>query len=300
MGMLFCKHPIVNQYAAAFLPIADLICDSRNQEITIDNGGKVYVDRGGGALRFTGIRISEMQLRAAIRMLVAASDAYIDPEYAAHSLTLACGARFSGSLPPFGDEPQVSIRLHSGMGRSVSHFMTAGQVRLVTAAILARRSIVVGGATSSGKSTLLNALVDLIPGGIRIILIEDVYELKPAAGKLVVRRLAQGRASLEVHVKEALRNRPDWIIIGETRDASAWNLMDAARTGHPMLSTVHASSANGILTRLMSLAGCNQGFVNEALDLALFVERFDDGQRRVTEILAKQKNQSWANVTDAE
>jgi len=241
-----------------------------------------------------------MQLRAAIRMLVAASGAHIDPESAANSLTLACGARFSGSLPPFGDEPQVSIRLHSGMGRPVSHFMTAGQVRLVREAILARRSIVVGGATSSGKSTLLNALVDLIPGGIRIILIEDVYELKPALGKLVVRRLAQGRASLKAHVKEALRNRPDWIIIGETRDGSAWDLMDAARTGHPVLSTVHASSAHGILTRLMSFAGCNQEFVNEALDLALFVERFDDGQRRVTEVLAKQKNQSWANVTDAE
>ena len=191
--------------------------------------GKVYVDRGSGALRFTGITIPEIQLRAAIRMLVSAGGAYIDPEYAAHSLTLACGARFSGSLPPFGDEPQVSIRLHSGMGRTVSHFMTAGQVRLVREAILARRSIVVGGATSSGKSTLLNALVDLIPGGIRIILIEDVYELKPAAGKLVVRRQAQGRASLKAHVKEALRNRPDWIIIGETRDASAWD-SDGRRT----------------------------------------------------------------------
>ena len=298
--MLFCNHAIVDQYAAAFLPIAHLICDSRNQEITIDNGGKVYVDRGSGALRFTGITIPEMQLRAAIHMLVGAGGAYIDREYAAHSLTLACGARFSGSLPPFGDEPQVSIRLHSGMGRTVSHFMTAGQVRLVTKAILARRSIVVGGATSSGKSTLLNALVDLIPGGIRIILIEDVYELKPASGKLVVRRLAQGRASLKAHVKEALRNRPDWIIIGETRDGSAWDLMDAARTGHPMLSTVHASSAHGILTRLMSLAGCNQEFVNEALDLALFVERFDDGRRRVTEIFAKERDQSWANVTDAQ
>jgi Flp pilus assembly CpaF family ATPase len=300
MAVLFCNHAIVDEHAGVFLPIAHLIFDSLNQEITIDNGGKVYVDRGSGALRFTGITIPEMQLRAAIRMLVAASGAYIDREYAANSLTLACGARFSGSLPPFGDEPQISIRLHSGMGRPVSDFMTAGQVRLVTEAILARRSIVVGGATSSGKSTLLNALVDLIPGGIRIILIEDVYELKPASGKLVVRRLAQGRASLKAHVKEALRNRPDWIIIGETRDGSAWDLMDAARTGHPVLSTVHASSARGILTRLMSLAGCNQEFVNEAVDLALFVERFDDGQRRVTEILAKQKDQSWANVTDAQ
>src|SRR5712692_2165746 len=134
MAVLFSNHAIVDEYAGAFLPIAHLIFDSLNQEITIDNGGKVYVDRGSGALRFTGITIPEVQLRAAIRMLVAASGAYIDREYAANSLTLACGARFSGSLPPFGDEPQISIRLHSGMGRPVSDFMTAGQVRLVTEA----------------------------------------------------------------------------------------------------------------------------------------------------------------------
>jgi Flp pilus assembly CpaF family ATPase len=102
-----------------------LIADRINQEIMMDNGGKVYVDRGSGALRFTGITIPEMQLRAAIRMLVAASGAYMDPEYAAHSLTLVCGARFHGALPPFGDEPQLSIRLHSGMGRPVSDFMTS-------------------------------------------------------------------------------------------------------------------------------------------------------------------------------
>src|SRR6266446_4015492 len=97
MVVLFCNHAIVDEHAGAFLPIAHLILDSLNQEITIDNGGKVYVDRGSGALRFTGITIPEMRLRAAIRMLVAASGAYIDPEYAANSLTLACGARFSGS-----------------------------------------------------------------------------------------------------------------------------------------------------------------------------------------------------------
>jgi len=300
MVVLFSNHPTVDEHAGALLPIAHLIADPKNKEITIDSGGRVYFEDGNGALHFAGIVIPEMLLRAAIRMLVAASGAYIDPEYAAHSLTLACGARFFGSLPPFGSEPQVCIRLHSGMGRPVSSFMTALQERLVTEAIRARRSIVIGGAVSTGKSTLLNSLVNLIPRGIRIILIEDVYELQPAADHLVVRRLAQGRASLKAHVKEALRNRPDWIIIGETRDASAWDLMDAARTGHPMLSTIHASSGHGVLTRLMSLASCNQEFVNEALDLVLFVERCENGSRRVTEILAKQRDQTWADVTDAQ
>src|SRR5260370_35750631 len=162
MAVLFCNHAIVDKHAGIFMPIAHWIFGSVNQEITIDNGGKVYVDRGSGALRFTGITIPELQLRAAIRMLVAAGGAYIDPEYAANSLTLACGARFSGSLPPFGDEPQISIRLHSGMGRPVSDFMTAGQVRLVTEAILARHSIVVGGATARGQSTLRKPLVSRI------------------------------------------------------------------------------------------------------------------------------------------
>lgn len=298
--MIFSKHAVVEQHLVQLLPIAPLIDDAANQEITIDNGGKVYVDQGRGALRFTGITMPELQLRAAIRMLVATGSGYLESDYAAHSLTLACGARFHGSLPPFGNEPQISIRLHAGMGRPVSDFMTAGQVRLVTGALMAGRSMVVGGATSSGKSTLLNALLELLPSDVRIILIEDVYELQPAPGKLVVRRQAQGRASLKAHVREALRNRPDWLIIGETRDASAWDLPDAARTGHPMLSTIHVSSANGILTRLMSLAECNQQFVNEALDLALFVERVADGRRQVTEILARQKDDAWTKVTDAQ
>jgi Flp pilus assembly CpaF family ATPase len=73
--------------------------------------------------------------------------------------------------------------------------------------------------------------------------------------------------------------------------------MDAARTGHPILSTIHASSAHGILTRLRSLAGCDQQFVNEAIDLAIFVERFPDGQRRVTEILTRQQDSSWTGAS---
>jgi Flp pilus assembly CpaF family ATPase len=227
---------------------------------------------------------------------VAARGEYLDPEFAFANLTLACGARFHGVLPPFASEPQMSNRLHSGMGRGLRDFMTAAQERLLATAIAAQRSIVVGGATSSGKSTLLNAMLGLVPSDLRIMIIEDVYELKPAAEKLVVRRLATGRADLKAHVKQSLRARPDCIIIGETRDSSAWDLMDAARTGHPILSTVHASSAHGILTRLTSLAGCTEEFVNEAIELAVFVERFSDGQRRVTENLVKRQDSSGASA----
>jgi Flp pilus assembly CpaF family ATPase len=216
-------------------------------------------------------------------------------------LTLVCGARFHDALTPVADEPQISIRLHAGMGRPITDFMTAPRVRLVTDTIAARKTVIVGGPTSAGKSTLLNAILDLLPLDLRLIIIEDISELQiediselqPSPGRNIVRRVATRRADLKAHVFQALRARPDWIVIGETRDRSAWDLMDASRTGHPALSTVHASSAAGILTRLMSLAGCDQQFVNEAIDLALFVERLPDGQRKVTQILAKQPDLSW-------
>ncbi len=170
------------------------------------------------------------------------------------------------------------------MGRPARDFMTDDQIARVKAAIASRKSIIVGGATISGKSTLLNSLLDFIDDDLQLVLIEDVYELKPAPQKNVIRRLASGHADLKRHVFESLRNRPDWILIGETRDRSAWDLMDASRTGHPILSTVHAASAEGVLTRLMSLASCDREFVREAIDLVVFVKRMPDGRRTVTQI----------------
>jgi Flp pilus assembly CpaF family ATPase len=219
---------------------------------------------------------------------------YLDPDEPFANLNLASGARFHGALPPVSNEPQISIRIHAGMGRPLKDFATPEQIRLIADHIATRKTIMIGGATSSGKSTMTNAIVnELIPWDARIALIEDLYELKPDPARNVVRRLATGHADLKEHIKQSLRLRPDWILVGETRDRSAWDLLDAARTGHPGLSTVHANSAAGILARLMSLAGCDQQFINEAVDLAVFVERFPDGQRRVTEILVKQPDLTW-------
>ena len=275
------------------MPLAEWLADPTVQEISVNNG-RAYIDWGGtGAMRNTGVSIPETAVRAAIRLLVAASGGYLDPAAPFANLTLACGARFHAAMAPVADEAQISIRLHAGMGRPLTDFMTAPQVRLVTGAIAARKTVMVGGPTSAGKSTLLNAILDLLPADLRLIIIEDTFELQPAPGRNIVRRMTTGRADLKAQVFQALRARPDWIVIGETRDHSAWDLMDASRTGHPTLSTVHASSAAGILTRLRSLAGCDQQFVNEAIDLALFVERLPDGQRKVTQILAKQGDESW-------
>jgi len=266
------------------------------QEISIKSGGRVYVDRGTGAMQRTDITVPDTAIRAVIRLLMAAAGGYLDPEAPFANLTLACGARFSGAMPPVSDEGQISIRTHLRILRPLSEFMSERFIELVSDAVKARKSLVIGGATSAGKTTLLNSLINLIPHDQKLLVIEDAPELQLAPGRNVVRRLATGRANLRRHVFESLRYRPDWIIVGETHDQSARDLMDAARTGHPGISTVHANSALGILSRLQSLADCDQQFVNEAVDLLIFVQRFPDGQRRVTEMLAKQRDLTWTAV----
>ena len=248
---LYHRDPVIEAEVNRLLPLAAWLRDARLKEISLNNG-RVYADWGGsGAMQNIGVSIAASDARAAIRLLVAANGGYLDPAAPFANLTLACGARLHAAMEPVADEVQVSIRLHAGMGRRITNFMTDPQVGLVTDTIAARKTVIVGGPTSAGKSTLLNAILDLLPADLRLIIIEDTYELQPSPERNVVRRLASGRVDLKAQVFQALRARPDWIVIGETRDRSAWDLMDASRTGHPTLSTVHASSAQGILTRLI-------------------------------------------------
>jgi type IV secretory pathway ATPase VirB11/archaellum biosynthesis ATPase len=102
------------------------------------------------------------------------------------------------------------------MGRTVTDFITTAEIQVVTDAIVARRMLIIGGATSSGKSTLLNAILDLVPAELRLWSSKMLFELKPAPTRNVVRRLATSRADLKAHVFQSLRTRPDWILIGES------------------------------------------------------------------------------------
>jgi len=122
-----------------------------------------------------------------------------------------------------------------------------------------------------------------MPPSERLLVIEDSAELQIRAGN-VVRRFTSHSADLKRHVKEALRDRPDRIIIGETRGPEALDLLDAAVTGHPGLSTIHADSCEEALTRIQRLAGCDPVLVREAIDIVLHIQRFPDGRRAVAEI----------------
>lgn len=284
--MIYSTNPTVEEHVDRLLTPAlhELLTAPDVQDILINNGGKVYVDRGGPELEQTVYTVPETAIKASVRLLMGANRGYLDPDASFATVSLACGARFHAALAPVGDEPQVSIRTHRRILRPLSEFMSEAFIALLRAAVLDRKSIVIGGATDAGKTTLLNSLLNLIPANRRLLIIEDEPEIQLAPGRHAVRRYARKEADIKRHVFEALRSRPDWLIVGETRNESAHDLLDAARTGHPGISTVHAASADGIVTRLMSLAKCDREFVREAVDLVVFITRLQDGRRAVTQI----------------
>jgi Flp pilus assembly CpaF family ATPase len=281
---LYSDNPAIERHVARLLPISHLLRDSSVQEISINSGGKVYVDRGTGLMQDTGLVVAEPAMRAVMRLLMASAGRYIEPDAPFCNLILTCGARFHGAYPPVSDEAQISIRTHRRILRPLSNFATTEQNERLRDAIRTRRNIVIGGATSSGKTTLANALINEIPKEERLIIIEDAMEII-CDPRHVVRRITSSTADLKEHVRQALRARPDRLLIGEVRGAEAWDLIDAWRTGHSGgLSTIHANSASQIVSRLASLAGCSHEFIAEGVQTLVYITRMPDGRRAVTQI----------------
>lgn len=294
--LLYCANPTIDAHVARLLTphIGELLCNPTVQDININSGGRVFVDYGDGQERHTGWILAQTNIEAAIRLLLASAGGYLDADAAFASLSLQTGARFHGSLPPVSDEPQISIRTHRRILRPLTDFMRQDQIDFVSQAIQQRKSVMVGGATAAGKTTLVNSLLNLIPPNARLVIIEDTPELQVTHTN-VARRIAIGKADLKRHIYESLRCRPDWLCIGETRDHSAFDLIDAARSGHPGISTCHADSADGVLSRLATLANRDIPFVTEGLDVVLHVERFGS-KRAVTEIKSKRRDSTWETM----
>jgi pilus assembly protein CpaF len=286
---LFSTHPAIDQQVVRLLPISDLLRDPRVTDISIDHG-EVRIDRGADGIENTDIIIPDVHARAVIRLLAAANGQHLDPETSFITLSLACGARFHGALPPAANEAQITIRTHRKGLRSFADFhMSQEHIGLIVGVVEARKTIVIGGRTNSGKSTFQNICLSLIPANQKLIVIEDNAQELQVRSENVMRRLAMGRADFKRHVFEALRCRPDWLCLGEVRDHSAWDMLDASRTGHAGITTVHASSAEGIVTRLMSLANCDREFVREAVDLVVYITRMPDGRRAISQIKEIEK-----------
>jgi pilus assembly protein CpaF len=287
-------------------PLEDLLADPSVEEVMVNGPDEVYVERAG-RIEAVDVRFpDEEELRNAIERILAPLGRRIDELSPMVDARLADGSRVNVVIPPLAvDGPALSIRRFGAERPGPRELvergsLTAAQCELLEQAVAGRRSILVSGGTGAGKTTLLNALSGFIDSGERIVTIEDAAELRLQQHHVV--RLESRPASVEgkgeVTVRDLLRNalrmRPDRIVIGEVRGAEALDLLTALNTGHEgALSTLHANSAADALSRLETLAlMAGVGLPHEAIaeqvqrgvDLVVHVERRPDGSRRVSEI----------------
>jgi pilus assembly protein CpaF len=287
-------------------PLEDLLADPLVEEVMVNGPESVYVERAG-QIEATDVRFaSEEELRNAIERILAPLGRRIDELSPMVDARLADGSRVNVVIPPLAiDGPALSIRRFGverpGPGKLVElGTLSPAQCELLKVAVAGRSSVLISGGTGSGKTTLLNALSSFIAPGERVVTIEDAAELRlqqPHVVRLESRPASvEGRGEVSVRdlLRNALRMRPDRIVIGEVRGAEALDLLTALNTGHDgALSTVHANSPVDALGRLKTLAlMAGVGLPHEAIaeqvqrgiDLVVHLERRRDGARQVVEI----------------
>jgi pilus assembly protein CpaF len=287
-------------------PLEVLLADPAVEEVMVNGPGRVYVERRG-RIEATDVAFAdEEELRNAIERILAPLGRRVDELSPMVDARLADGSRVNVVIPPLAiDGPALSIRRFGARRPGPDELvalgtLSAAQRQLLETAVGARRSVLVSGGTGSGKTTLLNALSSFLAAEERVVTIEDAAELRlqqPHVVRLESRPAGvEGRGEVTIRdlLRNALRMRPDRIVIGEVRGAEALDLLTALNTGHDgALSTVHANSPADALSRLETLAlmagvGLPHAAVAEqvqrGIDLVVHLERGRDGARRVTEI----------------
>ena len=230
-------------------------------EVMLNPDGRLWVDRLTVGLADTGERLSAADGERIVRLVAHHVGAEVHPGAPRVSAELPeTGERFEGLLPPVVQAPTFAIRkpavaVFTLQDYVAARIMSAGQAEVLRAAVGARKNILVAGGTSTGKTTLTNALLaEVAKTSDRVVLIEDTRELQCAAPNLVSLRTKDGVCSLADLVRSSLRLRPDRIPVGEVRGSEALELLKAWGTGHPSgVGTIHAGSGLGALRRLEQL-----------------------------------------------
>jgi pilus assembly protein CpaF len=292
-------------------PLEILLADPAVEEVMVNGPDRVFVERGGRIEQTAIAFADEEQLRNAIERILAPLGRRVDELSPMVDARLADGSRVNVVIPPLAiDGPAISIRRFGaerpGPDRLVElGTLDPGQRQRLEEAVRARRSILVSGGTGSGKTTLLNALSSFLAPEERVVTIEDAAELRlqqPHVVRLESRPAGvEGRGEVTIRdlLRNALRMRPDRIVIGEVRGPEALDLLTALNTGHDgALSTVHANSPRDAIARLETLAlMAGVGLPHEAIaeqvrrgiDLLVHLQRMPDGSRKVTDIAEVEK-----------
>ena len=287
-------------------PIEPLLKDPTISDILINTHSDVYVERAGMLERVPVLFKDESHLLRIVNKIVAAVGRRVDESQPIVDARLADGSRINVAIRPIAvDGPLVSIRKFARRVFSLDRLVDTGSLKVQPAALLAgavkaRMSILISGGTGSGKTTMLNALSQHISHRERLVTIEDAAELQlqqPHVGRLETRPPSiEGKGEIRQRelVKNALRMRPDRIIVGEVRGEEAFDMLQAMNTGHEgSMTTVHANTPRDALSRLEQMVGM-AGFpmsqqsirtqIASAIRLIVQLQRFSDGVRRITHI----------------
>jgi pilus assembly protein CpaF len=287
-------------------PLEPLMADPEISDILINTGGRVYVERRG-KLHLTDIRFrDDRHLLQVIDRIVSAVGRRIDDSSPMVDARLADGSRVNAIIPPLAiDGPHVSIRKFkrdtlSGDDLLKNESLTPPMLELLEGVVKCRLNVLISGGTGAGKTTLLNILSSFIPADERVVTIEDSAELQlrqPHVVRLETRPPnveGVGQISQRMLVVNALRMRPDRIIVGEVRSAEAVDMLQAMNTGHEgSLTTLHANSPRDALARLetmVSMASLNlpersvRQQMASAIHVVIQVSRLGDGSRKILSI----------------
>ncbi len=287
-------------------PLQRFLDDPTIEEVWINEPGKVFVARAGRSELTTTI-LTEQQVHELVERMLRISGRRLDLSSPFVDASLATGERVHVVIPDITRSAwAVNIRKYIARAGRVSDLVVLGSLTtqaaaFLEAAVVAGMNILVSGATQAGKTTMVNALAGAIPAHERIITCEEVFELRLANRDVVAMQCrqpnleGQGEVKLRRLVKEALRMRPDRIIIGEVREAESFDMLIALNAGIPGMCTIHANSAREAVTKMCTLpllAGENVSStfvvptVASAVDLVVHLELGRDGRRRVREIVA--------------
>ncbi|MBI5507807.1 MAG: CpaF family protein [Deltaproteobacteria bacterium] len=287
-------------------PLEALLADPSITDIMVNAHNAVYVERDG-RIELTDVVFHDNQhLLNTIQRIVSRVGRRLDESVPMVDARLPDGSRVNAIIPPVApDGPVLSIRRFGTTGLTLEELAAGGalspeMLEYLAAAVRSKCNLVISGGTGAGKTTLLNALSALIPGGERVVTIEDSAEL--ALQRRHVVRLEsrpqniEGRGEITIRslVRNALRMRPDRIIVGEVRGAEVLDMLQAMNTGHEgSMTTIHANSpadATGRLMMMLALSGASLSsesmaqFIGRSVRVIVQATRLPGGSRRITEI----------------
>jgi len=289
---------------ATYGKLASLMSDPTVEEIWINSPNRIFIARYGVS-ELTNLVMTAEEVQNLVERLLMWGGRRLDLTHPFVDARLPDGSRLHAAIPEITQRHwAINIRKHLMRGKSLAELMEMGVMssevsEYLTKAVVSGANILVAGSTQAGKTTLLNALIGELPLANRVITVEEVFELKPQTSDCVAMQTrtanlqGEGAIPLRGLIKEALRMRPNNLIVGEIREAESLDLLIALNSGLPGMATIHANSARDAIAKLQTLpllAGENISYefiapiVATAISLVVFVAIDSTGRRRIMEL----------------